>query len=182
MEFEAIPGVGEKTAAALEDLDDAERALAEGDIATLARAPGLSEGRAAVVARGAIRRRHGDEGGFLATDRAREVYEDALDLLRERTVTDYGAKRVATFYPTRSASRIAEVRAFVDRATDRDPDPAVREALGGVEPLEPPPTRRVRDRCLATADAERFAAAEDAFPELSVEVVEDTRGLAELAR
>ena len=182
MEFEAIPGVGEKTAAALSDLDDAERALEEGDVATLARAPGLSEGRAAVVARGAIRRRHGDDGGFLATNRAREVYEDALDLLRERTVTDYGAKRVATFYPTASASRIAEVREFVDRATDRDPDPQVREALAGVEPLTPPPTRRVRDRCLATADAERFAAAEDAFPELSVEVVEDTRDLAELAR
>jgi dsDNA-specific endonuclease/ATPase MutS2 len=182
MEFEAIPGVGEKTAAALSDLDDAERALEEGDVATLARAPGLSEGRAAVVARGAIRRRHGDDGGFLATNRAREVYEDALDLLRERTVTDYGAKRVATFYPTASASRIAEVREFVDRTTDRDPDPQMREALAGVEPLTPPPTRRVRDRCLATADAERFAAAEDAFPELSVEVVEDTRDLAELAR
>ena len=182
MEFEAIPGVGEKTAAALAQLDDAERALEEGDVATLARAPGLSEGRAAVVARGAIRRRHGDDGGFLATARAREVYEDALDLLRERTVTDYGAKRVATFYPTRSASRIEEVRDFVDRATDRDPDPAVRDALSGVEPLASPPTRRVRDRCLATADAERFAAAEEAFPELSVEVVEDTRGLAELAR
>jgi len=182
MEFEAIPGVGEKTAAALAELDDAERALDEGDVATLARAPGLSEGRAAVVARGAIRRRHGDDGGFLATDRAREVYADALDLLRDRTVTDYGAKRVATFYPTRSASRIKEVREFVDRATDRDPDPAVRDALAGVEPLAPPPTRRVRDRCLATADAERFAAAEAAFPELSVEVVETTRGLAELAR
>jgi dsDNA-specific endonuclease/ATPase MutS2 len=182
MEFEAIPGVGEKTAAALADLDGAERALEEGDIATLARAPGLSEGRAAVIARGAIRRRHGDGGGFLATDRAREVYRDVLDLLRERTVTDYGAKRVATFYPTASASRIAEVREFVDRATDRDPDPAVRDALAGVEPLAPPPTRRVRDRCLATVDAERFAAAEDAFPELSVEVVETTRDLAELAR
>ncbi|MBB6647898.1 MutS-related protein [Halobellus ruber] len=182
MEFEAIPGVGEKTAAALSELDDAERALTEGDVATLARAPGLSEGRAAVVARGAIRRRHGDEGGFLATGRAREVYEDVLGLLRARTVTDYGAKRVATFYPTRSASRIDEVREFVDRATDRDPDPAVREALAGVEPLAPPPTRRVRDRCLATADAERFAAAEESFPELSVEVVEDTRDLAELAR
>ena len=182
MEFEAFPGVGEKTAAALSELDDAERALTEGDVATLARAPGLSEGRAAVVARGAIRRRHGDDGGFLATGRAREVYEDVLDLLRARTVTDYGAKRVATFYPTRSASRIDEVRAFVDRATDRDPDPDVREALAGVEPLAPPPTRRVRDRCLATADAERFAAAEEAFPELSVEVVEDTRDLAELAR
>ena len=182
MEFEAIPGVGEKTAAALADLDGAERALEEGDIATLARAPGLSEGRAAVIARGAIRRRHGDGGGFLATDRAREVYRDVLDLLRERTVTDYGAKRVATFYPTASASRIAEVREFVDRATDRDPDPAVRDALAGVEPLAPPPTRRVRDRCLATVDAERFAAAEDAFPELSVEVVEATRDLAELAR
>ena len=182
MEFEAIPGVGEKTAAALADLDGAERALEEGDIATLARAPGLSEGRAAVIARGAIRRRHGDGGGFLATDRAREVYRDVLNLLRERTVTDYGAKRVATFYPTASASRIAEVREFVDRATDRDPDPAVRDALAGVEPLAPPPTRRVRDRCLATVDAERFAAAEDAFPELSVEVVEATRDLAELAR
>jgi dsDNA-specific endonuclease/ATPase MutS2 len=182
MEFEAIPGVGEKTAAALDELDGAERALSEGDVATLARAPGLSEGRAAVIARGAIRRRHDDDGGFLATDRAREVYDDVLELLRERTVTDYAAKRVATFYPTRSASRIAEVRAFVDRATDRDPDPAVRDALSGVEPLAPPPTRRVRDRCVATADAEAFAAAETAFPELSIEVVEDARGLAELAR
>jgi len=182
MEFEAIPGVGEKTAAALSELDGAERALREGDVATLARASGLSEGRAAMVARGAIRRRHGDDGGFLATDRAREVYDDVLGLLRARTVTDYGAKRVATLYPTRSASRIAEVREFVARATDRDADPAVRDALAGVEPLTPPPTRRVRDRCLATADAERFAAAEAAFPELSVEVVEDARGLAELAR
>ena len=176
MEFEEIPGVGEKTAAALSELDGAERALREGDVATLARAPGLSEGRAAVVARGAIRSRHGDDGDFLATDRAREVYEDALGLLRERTVTDYGAKRVATFYPTRSASRIREVREFVDRATDHDPDPAVLDALSGVEPLSPPAARRVRDRCLATTDAERFAAAEDAFPELSVEVVEDARG------
>jgi dsDNA-specific endonuclease/ATPase MutS2 len=182
MEFEAIPGVGEKTAAALSELDDAERALSEGDVATLARAPGLSEGRAAAVARGAIRRRHDDDGGFLATDRAREIYDDVLGLLRERTVTDYAAKRVATLYPTQSASRIAEVRAFVDRATERDPDPAALDALDGVEPLAPPSPRRVRDRCLATADAERFAAAEEAFPELSVEVVEDTRGLAELAR
>ncbi|WP_144904967.1 MutS-related protein [Halobellus captivus] len=182
MQFEAIPGVGEKTARALSKLDDAERALEEGDVATLARAPGLSEGRAAVVARGAIRRRHGDDGDFLATDRAREVYEDALGLLRERTVTDYGAKRVATFYPTRSASRIAEVRDFVERATDHEIDPETLDALDGVEPLSPPAARRVRDRCLATTDAERFAAAEGAFPELSIEVVEDARGLAELAR
>ncbi|SDX76043.1 dsDNA-specific endonuclease/ATPase MutS2 [Halobellus clavatus] len=182
MEFEAIPGVGEKTAAALSELDDAERALREGDVATLASAPGLSEGRAAAVARGAIRRRHDDGGGFLATDRAREVYDDVLGLLRERTVTDYAARRIETFYPTRSASRIDEVREFVERATDRDADSDVLEALEGVEPLAPPPTRRVRDRCLATADAERYAEAEEAFPELSVEVVEDARGLAELAR
>ena len=182
MEFEAIPGVGEKTAAALADVDGAERALEEGDVATLARASGVSEGRAAMIARGAIRRRHGDDGGFLATNRAREAYEDVLGLFRERTVTDYGAKRVATLYPTRSASRIVEVREFVERATDRDPDPEVRDALAGVEPLTSPSPRRVRDRCLATADAERFAAAETAFPELSVEVVEDARNLAELAR
>ncbi|ELZ31009.1 DNA mismatch repair protein, muts family [Halogeometricum pallidum JCM 14848] len=182
MEFEAIPGVGEKTAKSLSELDDAERALAAGDVAALARAPGLTEGRAAAIARGAIRRRHDDDGDFLATDRAREVYRDALSLLRERTVTSYAAKRLETFYPTASESRIEEVRAFADEAVARDPDPAVLDALDGVGSLEPASGIRVRERCLATADAERYAAAKDAFPELSVEVVEDARGLAELAR
>jgi dsDNA-specific endonuclease/ATPase MutS2 len=182
MEFEAIPGVGEKTAAALSELDGAERALESGDVAALTRAPGLTEGRAAAIARGAIRRRHDDDGGFLATDRAREVYRDVLSLLRDRTVTDYGAKRLETFFPTAAASRIEEVRAFVDEAVERDPDPEVLTALDGVEPLDSPTGLRVRDRCLATLDAERYAAADDAFPELSVEVVEDARGLAELAR
>ncbi|ELK44825.1 DNA mismatch repair protein MutS-like protein, MutS3, partial [Haloferax sp. BAB-2207] len=32
MDFETIPGVGEKTAAALAELDDAERALTDGDV------------------------------------------------------------------------------------------------------------------------------------------------------
>ncbi|WP_363464851.1 MutS-related protein [Halogeometricum borinquense] len=182
MEFEAIPGVGEKTAEALSELDDAERALADGDVAALARAPGLTEGRAAAIARGAIRRRHDDDGRFLATDRAREVYRDVLSLLRERTVTTYAEKRLETFFPTASASRIEEVRAFTESAMGRDPDPAVLAALDGVEPLEPASGIRVRERCLATADAERYAAAKEAFPELSVEVVEDARGLSELAR
>ncbi|RYJ15151.1 endonuclease MutS2 [Halogeometricum borinquense] len=182
MEFEAIPGVGEKTAEALSELDDAERALADGDVAALARAPGLTEGRAAAIARGAIRRRHDDDGRFLATDRAREVYRDVLSLLRERTVTTYAEKRLETFFPTASASRIEEVRAFTKSAMERDPDPVVLAALEGVEPLEPASGIRVRERCLATADAERYAAAKEAFPELSVEVVEDARGLSELAR
>jgi dsDNA-specific endonuclease/ATPase MutS2 len=182
MEFEAIPGVGEKTAEALSQLDDAERALADGDVAALARAPGLTEGRAAAIARGAIRRRHGDDGDFLATDRAREVYRDVLSLLRERTVTAYAEKRLETFYPTASASRIDEVRTFAEAAVERDPDPAVLGALDGVASLEPAAGIRVRERCLATADAERYAAAKEAFPELSVEVVEDARGLSELAR
>ncbi|MDS0295866.1 endonuclease MutS2 [Halogeometricum luteum] len=182
MEFEAIPGVGEKTAQSLSELDDAERALAAGDVAALARAPGLTEGRAAAIARGAIRRRHGDDGGFLATDRAREVYRDVLSLLRERTVTTYAEKRLETFFPTASQSRIEEVRGFAETAMERDPDPTVLDALDGVGSLEPASGIRVRERCLATADAERYAAAKDAFPELSVEVVEDARGLAELAR
>ncbi|MFB6122088.1 MAG: endonuclease MutS2 [Haloferacaceae archaeon] len=182
MELTAIPGVGEKTAAALSDLDDAERALREGDVAALARAPGVSEGRAAAIARAAIRREHGDDGDFLATDRAREIYRDVLSLLQARTVTDYAASRLETFFPTASASRIEEVRAFAERASERDPDPAVREALAGVEPLRSAPTVRVRERCLATTDAETYAAAERAIPELSVEVVDDARDLSELAR
>jgi len=182
MELEAIPGVGAKTAAALRELDDPVATVESGDVAAIARAPGVNEARAARIARGAIRRRHGDDGRVLATDRSREVYREAIDLLRERTVTDYAAKRLETFYPSASASRIDEAQSFVESATERDPDPAVREALAGVEPLADPPTVRVRDRCLATADAETLARAESAVPELSVETVEEARDISELAR
>ncbi|WP_254272709.1 helix-hairpin-helix domain-containing protein [Haloarcula marina] len=182
MELESVPGVGAKTAAALRELDDPERALSEGDVATLARAPGISEGRAARIARGAIRADHDDPGGFAATPRAREIFRDALGLLQERTVTDYAAKRLETLYPSGVQSRIEEVRAFAERAMARDPDPAVAEALEHVEPLADPADVRVRDRCLATSDAERYAKAQDAIPEVSVEVVDDARQLAELAR
>ncbi|WP_318567810.1 MutS-related protein [Salinigranum marinum] len=182
MDLTAISGIGEKTAAALTELDDPEGALRAGDVATLAEAPGISEGRAASIARAAIRHDHGDDGGFLATDRATEVYRGVLGLLKERTVTAYAGKRVETFFPTASASRIDEVRAFVDRAVEQSADETVRAALGGVRPLRSPPAVRVRERCLATVDAERYTEAKEAFPELSVEVVDDARGLAELAR
>jgi len=182
MDLESIPGVGAKTADRLRELDDPEGALERGDVATLARAPGISEGRAARIARGAVRARHGDDGDFLATDRARELYRDALGLVQERAVTDYAAKRLETLYPSASASRIEEARAFTERAIERNPDPAVAEALEGVAPLSPPRDVRVRDRCLATTDAETFARAQEVFPELSVELVDDARDLAELAR
>ena len=182
MEFTAISGIGEKTADALSTLDDPEEALRAGDVATLADAPGISEGRAASIARAAIRHEHGDDGGFLATDRATAVYRDVLALLKARTVTSYAAKRVETFFPTAAESRIDEVRSFVESAVERSPDAAVVDALDGVQPVQSPPAVRVRERCLATSDAERYAEAKDAFPELSVEVVDDARDLAELAR
>ncbi|WP_049928890.1 MutS-related protein [Halopiger goleimassiliensis] len=182
MDLEEIPGVGAKTARALSELDDPERALRAGDVAAIARAPGISQGRAARIARGAIRMEHDDPGGFLATDRAREVYREVLALLKERTVTDYAAQRLETIYPSPRRSRIEEVREFASEAVDRDPDPAVLEALEDVEPLAEPGDVRVRERCLATADAERYSEAREAIPELSVEVVEDAQGLAELAR
>ncbi|TMT80384.1 endonuclease MutS2 [Haloterrigena sp. H1] len=182
MDLESIPGVGEKTARALAELDDPERALRAGDVATLATAPGISQGRAARIARGAIRLEHDDPGGFLATDRAREIYREVLGLLKDRTVTDYAAQRLETLYPSPRRSRIDEVQAFAREALERDPDPDVLEALAGVEPLREPGDVRVRERCLATTDAERYSEAREAIPELSVEVVEDTQGLAELAR
>ncbi|WP_254839276.1 helix-hairpin-helix domain-containing protein [Natronomonas marina] len=181
-ELESIPGVGAKTAERLAELDDPEGALAAGDVATLARAPGVSEGRAARIARAAIRHEHDDDGEFLATPRAREIYEAALELLTERAVTDYARKRLETFYPSAAASRIEEVRAFAREAVEREPTPTVLEALDGVEPLEPARDVRVRDRCLATNDAETYSAAREAVPEMSVELVEDARGIADLAR
>jgi len=182
MELTSIPGVGEKTATSLRELDDPEGALEAGDVAALARAPGVSEGRAARIARAAIREAHDDPGGFAATPRAREVYREALSLLQERTVTDYAASRLETLYPSGRESRIAEVRELSAAAVERDPDGATLDALSGVEPLSAPGDVRVRDRCLATRDAETYAAAREAVPELSVELVEDTRQLAELAR
>ncbi|WP_254532027.1 MutS-related protein [Natrinema gelatinilyticum] len=182
MDLESIPGVGEKTARALAELDDAERALRTGDVAAIATAPGITQGRAARIARGAIRFEHDDPGTFLATDRAREVYRKLLDLLKERTVTEYAAQRLETIYPSSRRSRIAEVQEFATEALEREPDPAVLEALEGVEPLREAGDVRVRERCLATTDAERYSDAREAIPELSVEVVEDAQGLAELAR
>ncbi|WP_336001523.1 helix-hairpin-helix domain-containing protein [Halorientalis halophila] len=182
MELEAIPGVGAKTAERLAELDDPERALREGDVAAIARAPGISDGRAARIARGAIRRDHDDPGGFLGTERARELYRQALGLVQERTVTDYAARRLETIYPSAAASRIEEVRAFATDAMEREPDPAVREALADVEPLETPGDLRIRDRCLATGDAETYARAQEVVPEVSVELVDDARKLSELGR
>ncbi|WP_255169504.1 MutS-related protein [Natrononativus amylolyticus] len=182
MKLESIPGVGEKTARALAELEEPERALRSGDVATIARAPGISQGRAARIARGAIRREHDDPGGFLATDRAREIYRTVLGLCQERTVTRYGAQRLETFYPSARRSRIEEAQAVTRNALEREPTPDLLAALEDVTPLERPGDVRVRDRCLATADAERYAEAREAVPELSVEVVEDAQGLAELAR
>ena len=184
MDLESIPGVGSKTAESLSALEDPAAAIEAGDVATLARAPGVSTSRAARIVRGAIRARHDDPGGFLATDRARTIYEDILALLQERAVTDYAEKRLETFYPSPTRSRIEEVRAFVETATETEPDDVerVRAALAGVEPLKAPTGLRIRDRCLATADAERYATAKAAYPELSVEVVEDSRAIADLAR
>jgi len=182
MELESVPGVGAKTAARLRELDDPEAALERGDVAAIARAPQVSEGQAARIARGAIRARHDDTDDFLATDRARELYDDALDLLQAETVTDYAAKRLETFYPSASESRLAETREFTDRALACDPTPAVADALADVTPLAEPRDVRVRDRCLATSDAETYSQASDAFPELSVELVDDARDVAELAR
>jgi dsDNA-specific endonuclease/ATPase MutS2 len=151
-------------------------------VATLANAPGISDGRAARIARAAIRNRHGDDGDFLATARSREIYESALRLLQERAVTDYAEKRLETLYPSASQSRIEEVREFARSAVERTPTPEIIDALEGVEPLESPRDIRVRDRCLATNDAETYSDAREAVPEMSVELVDDARGIADLAR
>ena len=182
MDLESIPGVGEKTAAALRDLEAPQEALANGDVAKIARAPGISPGRAARIARNASRAEHDDPGGFLATDRAREIYQAILELLQDRTVTEYAAHRMEAFYPARAPSRIEEVRTFVADALERTPTAATRAALEEVAPPSSPDGLQVRDRCLATTDAERYAAARKQVPELSVELFEDRRELAELAR
>jgi DNA mismatch repair protein MutS2 len=182
MELTSISGVGEKTAESLRELDDPERVLQDGDVAALARAPGISEGRAARIARAAIREEHDDPGGFAATPRAREIHQQALSLLEDRTVTDYAASRLQTLYPSGRESRIEEVREFASEAVEREPGDEVLDALEDVAPLDSSSDVRVRDRCLATQDAETYAKAREAIPEVSVELVDDARQLAELAR
>ena len=184
MELTAVPGVGEKTAAALAELDAPAEALREGDVATLASAPGISDGRAARLARAGIRTRHDDSGGFAATERATEVYHELLADLQSRTVTDRAARRLETLYPSGVRTRIEEVRAFSQAAVERqiDDEAAVAAALADLSPLSAPSDVRVRDRCLATADAEAYARARERVPEVSTELVDDRRALAELAQ
>ena len=182
MELESIPGVGEKTARALAELDDPEAVIEAGDVLALSSVSGISEVRAARIARGAIQRRHDDPGGFVSTDRAKSIYADALSLVQARAVTTYATKRLQTFYPSAKRSRIEAAQATVSEAMDREPTPAIREALGGVEPLATPTGLRIRDRCLATRDGETYAAAQSAYPEISVETIEDARDINELAR
>ncbi len=182
MELTSIPGVGEKTANSLQELEDPGDALERGDVAALARAPGITPGRAARIARGAIRANYDDTGEFTATPQAQDIYRDALSLLQERAVTDYASHRLETLYPSGSHSRIEDVRERTRRAIDRDPNGEVLDALAEVEPLTEPADLRIRDRCLATQDAETYARATDVVPEVSVELVDDARKLSELAR
>ncbi len=182
MELESVPGIGERTAEQLATLDDPERALRTGDVLTIASAPAISEGRAARLARNAIRQQHNDTEPCLRTERAESLYDSALELLQEGAVTDHATRRLETFYPSCSHTRIEEVRTYVTRAIERNLDPAVRSALESVAPLSQPVDVTVRDRCLATASPETHARASDAVPELSIERVEDTRELSDLAR
>ena len=182
MDLTSIPGIGEKTADALAQLEDPEDALETGDVAALARAPNVTPGRAARIARAAIRANHDDPGGFTATRRTREVYREALSLLQERTVTDYAHHRLETLYPSAAESRIEEIQQFAREAMSREPTDDALDALEDVAPLESPSDVRIRDRCLATQDAETYAAARETVPEVSVELVDDARKLSELAR
>lgn len=182
MELEEIPGVGEKTVEALEHLDDPLDALQSGDVATVANAPGIGDGRAARLSRNAIRQRHGETGEFLATDRAEEVYESLLELVKQRTVTDYGERRVETLYPSSRESRIEEVREIVSEALEREFSEGVQTALERLEPLSKASDTRIRDRCLVTGDAEQYSAARDEFDALDVELIDSKRELNELVR
>lgn len=182
MELTEIPGVGEKTAEALRDLDAPQQAIERGDVATLAQAPGIGAGRAARIVRSATQKRHEDTGKFLGTDRAASVYREVLDRLQSRAVTEYATQRLAALYPSGEQTRIDEVREWVEPALDRDINTDLDSALAGLEPLSEPEEIVIRDRCLATGDAETHATARSSVPEMSVELVEDTRELAELAR
>ncbi|MFW6436010.1 MAG: MutS-related protein [Halococcoides sp.] len=181
MDPESIPGVGPKTASALADLDDFEAALEAGDVAAIAAAPGITPARAARIARSAIQSRHDESGAVLATDRARDIHRSILDLLQERAVTDAGRQQLRTLYPSTARSRIDTVRERVDRAIDREYPDDLTDDLAAVHPRESADAVRVRERCLATGDAERYADASEQFPEISVETVGSARELADLA-
>ncbi len=182
MELESVPGVGPKTAEALRDLDDPVTSLIEGDVEAIAKTAGVPKGRAVRLIRNAQRAAHGDTVEFLATDRAQQLYRDLIGEIQGFAMTATGRARLATFYPSSSPDRIEEARATVTAALDTAVTEEALSALRAVAPLEPARGVQIRDRCLATGDAETAARARNLVPELSVETVGSVRDLAELAR
>lgn len=181
-QLDAIPGIGEKTAAALSKLEDPLAALTDGDVLTISSAPGISPRRAARLVRNTRRYRYDDETPLLKTERAEEIRSELIELFQGYTVTDYGYWWFETLYPATAPARIDTVRDRSRRALKRSPGDAVRDSLAEVAPLTTPEQVTVRDRCLVAADADTYAAAEATYPELSVETVNSRRELAELAQ
>lgn len=181
-QLDAIPGIGEKTAAALSKLEDPLAALTDGDVLTISSAPGISPRRAARLVRNTRRYRYDDETPLLKTERAEEIRSELIELFQGYTVTDYGYWWFETLYPATAPARIDTVRDRSRRALNRSPGDAVRDSLAEVAPLTTPEQVTVRDRCLVAADADTYAAAEATYPELSVETVNSRRELAELAQ
>ena len=181
MELTAIPGIGEKTAAALATIDDPVGAIERGDVLSLARADGITTGQAVNIVRAGIRYRHGQSDPFLATDRAVAVHEELLALLTDYAATSAAAHRLETFIPTSDPDRIEAVRDRVSAAIARDVDPDLTTAMTDLGPMTRPEPVRVRDRCLATGDAERAVAARETIPELSVEIIDRREAIRDLA-
>lgn len=175
-----IRGVGKKTVKRLEKEFGTEEEVLErvkqGDVASLCRAPGVGEWKAAEIIKNAIAEEYGCES-LLKTDTIKEIYNEIQSELRKRACTEYGEAKLRIFFPTNSRERIKEVRRWCRKCLELEIDEEVNDLLKGVNPLAEASCNRLSDRVIITGDTEIYTEAKEAFPELMVKLIDSPEEL-----
>jgi DNA mismatch repair protein MutS2 len=157
-----IPGVGNRIRERLLEHygseDQALLSLSQGNVADLLKI--VSERQAIVVAQWVRGMKYGAEpGGFLATDEASRIYQRLLSSISSYAHTEYARMKVNTLFPSHSLDLLAENRRIAETAVGcakKLRETEIEEHLSRIKPLRMRDSARIRDRAIATSDAQIF--------------------------
>ncbi|HPT18497.1 MAG TPA: DNA mismatch repair protein MutS [Methanothrix sp.] len=185
-----LPGVGSRMRERLvEQYGDEEKALQavrDGDVSGLTRA--LSERQALLLVQHMRAQSFGaNPEQFTATDEATGVRRMLLTKMAEYAHTDYARLKMGTLFPSACPALVAESRRTAEQAlfaAERLKGSGLAEHLRKVRPLREKAAGRVRERAVAAASVEDFAAlkARGLDRLIDLHLTESAAEIADLAR